>query len=119
MLNDLPFTMVRCLILTLLIECGMAFVIGIRDKWDFLYITLVNIITNPLVVVSVFIINIFFGSKEAAFSEYFIEIIVFLVEGLIYKKLLSTDKLNPFIISLILNSASYLTGELINYFILH
>jgi hypothetical protein len=43
-----------------------------------------------------------------------LELFAFLVEGFIYKQTLSFKKINPFILSLILNAVSYSSGLLIN-----
>lgn len=114
MIMKLPWIMARCLILTVLFECGTAFVIGAKNKKDLLNILLVNVLTNPLVVISVVIVNMYFGSRTAVIYEYIAEVAVVLVEGLIYRKTLNFKKLNPFLLSLILNGVSYLTGEILN-----
>ena len=113
-LDQLPLVMVKCLVLTILIEGIIAVIIGIRDKKDILNIILVNIITNPIVVSLPFVFLIVFGYTYYKISFYILEVITLLVEGLIYYKVLNYKKINPFIISLILNGSSYLIGELLN-----
>ena len=114
MISLLPFIMIRCLILTILIECGIAYLLGVRKKTDVLIVMLVNLLTNPLVVSSVVAVNYFVGRQAAEIFEYVSEIAVFLIEGFIYRKKLDYKKINPFILSLLLNAASYLSGVVFN-----
>lgn len=104
--------------MTVLIECVSAYIIGIRKKNDIVYVGLVNVLTNPLVVVSVFIIGLRFGHNTSVIYEYIIEVCVVIAEGIIYKKVLDYKKIHPLLISLILNAVSYFSGE-IYYFILN
>lgn len=114
-INDLPIIMVRCLLLTIIIEVIVGLLIGIRNKKDIINIILVNIVTNPIVVSVPILIYLYFGYKYERLSLYILEIITLFVEGFIYLKVLNYKKLNPFLISLLLNLSSYLIGELINY----
>ena len=114
-ISDLPLVMVRCLLLTILIEGIIAIIIGIRNKKDILNVILVNIVTNPIVVSLPFVFLITYGYKYYRISFYILEIVTLIVEGLIYYKVLNYKKINPFIISLILNGSSYLIGEIINH----
>lgn len=113
-LNNLPLIMIRCLLLTIIIELIIALIIGIRDKKDIINVILVNVITNPIVVLLPIIIYIKFGYTFEKISLYILEVLTVLLEGLIYKKVLKYKKINPFLISLILNLASFLIGELLN-----
>lgn len=117
MISLLPQIMARCLILTVLIECGFAFLLGIRKKSDILLILLINVITNPVVVVSSALVNFYYGSQAVTVYKFIIEFTVLAVEGITYYKLLDYRKINPFLVSLLLNSASYLSGEIINLII--
>ena len=49
-INDLPIIMVKCLLCTIIIEVIVGLIIGIRDKKYIINITLVNVLTNPVVV---------------------------------------------------------------------
>ena len=113
-LNNLPLIMIRCLLLTIIIELIIALIIGIRDKKDIINVILVNVITNPIVVLLPIIIYIKFGYTFEKISLYILEVLTVLLEGLIYKKVLKYKKINSFLISLILNLASFLIGELLN-----
>ena len=114
-INDLPIIMARCLILTIIIEVIIGIILGIRNKKDLLNIILVNVVTNPIVVSFPILIYLLFGYNYEMLSLYILEIVTLFVEGFIYKKVLIYKKINPFLISLILNLSSYLIGELINY----
>ena len=116
MIKSLPLTMAVCLLLTLLIESAAAAVIGIRKKRDFINVALVNIITNPVLVALTGAVSFFYGYEIYVIFAVIGEISVLVTEGLIYRKVLIYRKLNPFLVSLILNGASYLTGLLAGYF---
>ena len=113
-LSNLPIIMIRCLLLTIIIELIVALILGVRDKKDILNVILVNIITNPVVVVSQTILYIKFGYNVEMIGIAILEVLVVIVEGLIYKKVLDYKKINPFLLSLLLNAASFFIGELIN-----
>ena len=114
MLNDLPKYMVISLLLTLVIECFMAWILKVRDKKDIFNVTLVNVFTNPLVVCFTFLAGFFYGSDARLAATICLELFAFISESIIYKKTLSYKKLNPFLLSLILNGTSYLSGLVIN-----
>lgn len=115
LINDLPLIMLRCLILTIIIEVIIGLILKIKNKKDLLNIILANIITNPIVVSIPVYINIKFGLLERNICLIILEILTLFVEGFIYKKVLNYKKINPYLISLILNMSSYLIGEIINY----
>lgn len=113
-LIDLPYIMARCLILTVLIETIVAFILGYRKK-DLLNVVLVNIITNPIVVTIPVFFNVKYGIMPRHISLLVLEILTLLGEGFIYHKYLSRRKINPYLLSLILNFSSYIIGVIINY----
>ena len=113
LIKDLPIVMLRCLIITIVVECGFALILGYRKK-DILNVFLVNVLTNPLLNSLVVFINFYYGLKWRNISLYVFEIIVLFVEGIIYQKYLEKRKINGFILSLLLNLASYGIGLLIN-----
>ena len=114
-INELPMIMTRCLILTIIIELVGGLILGIRNKKDIINVILVNIVTNPIVVSIPILVYLYFGYDYERLSLYILEVITLFVEGFIYLKVLNYKKINPFLISLILNLSSYLIGELINY----
>ncbi len=113
-INDLPMIMVKCLLCTIVIELVIAFICGLRKKKDFLNVLLVNVLTNPIVVSLPILLAINFGFKWRVISLIVLEIITVITEGFIYSKVLDFKKINPYILSIILNLGSYLIGEVIN-----
>lgn len=105
------------LILTIVLEEITARIIGIKSKDDKIIVLLVNILTNPVVVYLVYMYLIFIGKYQSI--SYWIlvailEILAVVVEGFIYKRKLEYKKINPYLVSIILNFVSYFTGEIIN-----
>ena len=94
------------LLLTLLLECAFAFVAGARTPRRLLLVALVNVLTNPPVVM---LCTLFPSPLLTAAME----LAAVLTEGLIYRA--RADWLRrPFLFSLAINAFSYLTGLLIN-----
>lgn len=112
-ISDLPYYMVRALILTIIIETLIAFIIGYRKK-DLINVMLVNIITNPIVFIIPVYFNIKYGILERNVILLILEILAFISEGFIYFKYLNKRNINPYLLSLVLNIASYCMGEIIN-----
>lgn len=112
---ELPIVMIRCLIITVLIETIIAIIIGIRSKKDILNVVLVNIVTNPLVVSVPIYFNYKYGLIARNICLLAFEILTLVFEGIIYYKYLNYERINGFILSIILNGFSYLIGEIINY----
>ena len=114
-INSLPYIMTECLILTIIIEVGIAIILGYRKK-DLVNILLVNIITNPIVVTIPLYINVNYGLSKRNITLLMLEILTVFAEGFIYKLYLKNKKINPYLLSLILNVSSYLIGVVINGF---
>ena len=112
-INELPLIMLICLISTIVIELIMSLLLGIRNKKDILNVILVNIMTNPLVV-SILMYITYNRLFNTTISIIILEILVILTEGFTYKKVLTFNKINPYILSLILNISSYFIGKLLN-----
>lgn len=114
MINLYLKVLIVCLLSTIIVEVIVSLLLKVRDKKDILNIILVNIMTNPLLVSITVYINIFYGLKYKNIIIYPLEILVVLVEGLVYKRYLKYKKMNPYLLSLILNISSYLIGLFIN-----
>ena len=112
-LYELPYYMVKCLILTILIETVIAFILGYRKK-DLLNVILVNIVTNPIVTTIPVYFNVKYGVFERNIALLVLEITTLFTEGFIYLKCIERKKINPFILSLLLNLSSYGLGLIIN-----
>ena len=94
------------LLLTLLLECAFSFVTGARTPRRLLLVVLVNVLTNPIVVL---LCTLFPSPLLTAVME----LAAVLTEGAIYRA--RADWLRrPFLFSLAINAFSYLTGLLIN-----
>lgn len=99
-------TLLVSLLLTLLLECAFAFVTGARTPRRLLLVVLVNVLTNPIVVL---LCTLFPSPLLTAVME----LAAVLTEGAIYRA--RADWLRrPFLFSLVINAFSYLTGLLIN-----
>lgn len=114
-INDLPYIMCKCLILTIIIETIVALIIGIRNKKDILNIILVNILTNPLVTSIPVYFNIKYGVLERDIALIILEVFTVIIEGIIYIKFLKFKKINSILISIYLNACSYFIGEIVNF----
>ena len=112
-INELPLIMLICLSSTIVIELIMSLLLGMRNKKDILNVILVNIMTNPLVV-SILMYITYNRLFNTTISIIILEILVILTEGFTYKKVLTFDKINPYVLSLILNISSYFIGLLYN-----
>ena len=112
-INELPLIMLICLSSTIVIELIMSLLLGMRNKKDILNVILVNIMTNPLIV-SILMYITYNRLFNTTISIIILEILVVLTEGFTYKKVLTFDKINPYVLSLILNISSYFIGELLN-----
>lgn len=115
-LEYLPIIMLRALVITMVIEATIAWLIGIREKNNLLVVVCVNLITNPLVVSLSAAIRFFVDISLFYPLTLCLEIAAVYIEGVLYRRYLKTN-FNPFWISVILNVASYLLGEIINRFV--
>lgn len=113
-MRNIPLMMLIALTVTIIIEVVVAIILKVKDKKDYLNIILVNIITNPLVAIIPFYLNIHYGIAARNICLAIMEIWAVLLEGYIYRKYLKYDKINPYVFSLILNITSYSLGLVIN-----
>lgn len=100
--------------LTLVLELAGALLFGFRRKRDLLLVALVNVLTNPLVVL---ICNLYLILSGVPIPWYWIlplEVFAVLVEGFLYHKGLSHKPVHPLLLSLILNGISYIGGLLLS-----
>ena len=106
--------MIKCLICTIIIEVLVAIILKIKNKKDLINVVLVNILTNPLVVSIPILVLVKYGYSARMKCLLLLEILTVITEGLIYLRLFNYRKINPFIVSLILNLSSYFIGDIIN-----
>lgn len=102
------------LLLTVVIEMSVAFLLKVRDKYDFINIFLINGITNPLVNLIYVMIISWLALEQGSVYRYIVvlilEIIVWFVEYIFFLKTLKSLKISPALFSLILNAASFIIG---------
>jgi hypothetical protein len=115
-INDVPLGMLYCLGTTIVIEGVLAFACGVRRLADQLVVLLVNVLTNPLLVSTGYLILLYLGRTGYDIATAAMEFAVVFVEGLVYKKIL-TDRKHPFLLSLFLNAGSLLIGLGLNQLI--
>lgn len=82
------FSLIARIIVTILIELGIALLIGYREKKLFTFIAVVNIITQVILNVSLNVINFNFGPRAFLIVYVLLEIVVLLVEVGLYSLLL-------------------------------
>lgn len=96
--------------LTLLLELAGALLLGIRHRRDLAVIALVNVVTNPPLVLT---LNLYLQTQHSPPPWYLIailEIAAVVAEALLYRACLSRKKPNPVLLSLVLNIISYFGG---------
>ena len=114
MLTKILTILISCLLCTIIIELSVSILLGVRNKKDIINIVLVNVVTNPIVVLFPYIIGLRYGNSPRYIVLFILEILTFIFEGCIYKKYLKYNKINSYILSLILNIMSYFIGNIIN-----
>ena len=108
-------SLINSFILTLIIEYIIIKFIFVRRK-IFTLVLLVNMLTNPLVVYIYNIMSLYsFAYKDVILM--FLELLVVIVEGYVYKYLLETYWEKALIVSFISNILAYLIGALLNLYI--
>ena len=104
------------LALVLVLELTAGIVWGVRDGRNIATMALVNVITNPVVVLGRLCLTLFFPRGETI-GILVLELLAFLAEGVIYSGYKTFGKRNPYLVSLGLNGISFLAGEIINIFL--
>ena len=97
------------LLLTLLIECVFALAWGLREKKAFLLVILVNIVTNPVAVLSYWLYGMFCGKALLA-VQIGIELVVVIVEALIYRSFAKEESFGlrrPVLFAILANGLSW------------
>lgn len=101
--------MLSALALTVVIEAVLAFVFGVRTKYGQLVVLLANVITNPLLNAVMTVVSFYISPTVYYWFLVPLEFLVAFVEGCIYKSTLSV-KMNPYLLSFLLNAGSCLLG---------
>jgi len=113
--RDLLAALAISLVLTLVFEIGFFFITGKRNRKDLLLVILVNVLTNPIVVL-LYWISAYFTNWNLTLVKIPLEIFAVLTEGFYYKKYGQTFK-RPFLFSLAANAFSFTAGVLIQQLI--
>lgn len=98
------------LLMTIIIECGTAFLLGYRDKFVLISIILINVITNPAINVIVMLMVYLQIGSIISFIVYPLEVIVVLVEWQLLKYATHNTIKNPLRLAIIMNAVSYAVG---------
>lgn len=98
--------------LTLLLEEGFAVLSGIRQRKDLLLVCLVNIMTNPVVVLC-YLLAISYTSWNPILVTIILEVSAFAVESMYYKAYAKTIN-HPFRFSALANLFSYSIGLIVS-----
>jgi len=103
------------LVLTIALETGFFLITGKRDKKDLMLVVMVNILTNPAVVL-IYWLMVLRAGWNSILVLVPLEIFAVLAEGYYYKKYGNSFK-RPYLFSLAANIFSYGTGALIQMLI--
>lgn len=104
--------------LTIIIECSVARVWGLKSRKEMLLVLLVNILTNPAAVFCVWICNGYLGSDFSFLYQCIVEFVVVVVEGKVYSGFAKEEGWNikkPVQFSIIVNMISWLSGVVLQY----
>lgn len=102
---ELILILVVSLILTQIIELLFALLTGIRDKRELSLIFLTNLVTNPPTVL-ISRLFYYFGGIALYRYAFLLEILVVILEGIIYSKCSNFIK-HPFMFALAINALSF------------
>ena len=100
---------------TLILEAGFFLLIGKRNKKDLLLVIMVNIITNPAVVL-LYWLAVLYTDINKIFTTAALEVFAVAAEGYYYKKY-GWDFKRPYLFSLAANAFSLGVGMLVQKFI--
>ena len=106
--------------LTIIIECSIARVWGLKSRKEMLLVLLVNILTNPAAVFCVWICNGYLGREFSFLFQCVIEFVVVVVEAKVYSGFGREEGWNikkPLQFSIIVNMISWLSGVVLQYII--
>ena len=105
--------MEEALALTVAIEVAVAWLFGLRKKWDLLTVVLINVITNPLLNYLILINGYFHLISRTNLLIWSLEVVVVVVEWRLLVYVLRQRQFKLGILALVMNAASYLAGLVI------
>lgn len=100
------------LLIVFVTELPLALLLGARSPKKITSVALINIITNPAIVY-ISLLTLFFAGEWHTPVLIILEIAVLFIEGFTFSKFKTFDKKNPYLISIVLNATSFITGEII------
>ena len=109
--RELLVALTLSLALTLIIELGFFLIVGKRNIKDLLLVALVNVITNPVVVLLYWLV-VLYTDLNTTIVKILLEFFAILTEGYYYKRYGQGFK-RPFLFSLAANMASFTFGVLL------
>ncbi len=101
------------LLLTIIVESGVAFFFGLRNKTEIGAVCLVNVITNPIMNFLLFANYYFNYFIQPTVFLLVLEVVVVLVEGSLLLIILRTDPKKMYVLSIVMNTCSFVAGLLI------
>lgn len=116
MWSDIASMFVVSLMLTIIIECSVARVWGLKTKKEILLVLLVNVLTNPAAVFCIWICNGYLGSHYSFLYQCIIEFLVVVVEAKVYSDFAKEADWNikkPLQFAIIVNLISWLSGVML------
>lgn len=105
-------SLMRSLLLTLAVELGIAWLIGVRKRKDLALVALVNVLTNPPLVLILDLVYVFDRDHLHWYLIAALELAAVCIEALLYRNRLEFKRISPWQISLLLNGISYFGGWL-------
>lgn len=114
-MSGILLSLLQSLLLTLTVELFLAFALGVRHGKDLFIVALVNLLTNPVVNYCSYWAIYFFTARSVCtvLIMLALELSAVFVEFLIYRRLLTYDRIGKLKLSFLLNGASFLMGVLI------
>lgn len=91
------------------VEISLGFLFRVKGISGILNIALINILTNPTVVLSMLCVSMFLNPWERLALSV-LEIMVIFLEGFLFSKFKPFSAQKPYLISLVLNLSSFLIG---------
>lgn len=104
------------LLLTELIELGVACVMGVRSRGGLLIVGLVNMLTNPAAVAGAWIAKLYLPDVPGLGIQLPIEVLVIIAEAAVYRVFGAEEKWtlrHPVRLSLAANAVSWMAGILL------
>lgn len=96
-------------------ELTASFAFGAATWRKIATVALINIITNPPVVLSSLCLTLFFEAWHDL-GIVVLEVVAVIIEGFMFSKFKTFDNRNPYFVSFVLNAISFSAGELIKIF---